>query len=141
MIEIIAVLAVLGIVAAVVVTAITRPPMALASEADTLAAHLRYAHARALADVQPWRVRFLSATSYELGPVGAAAVRLPATDVTSRSFSGGVSVSGATEVRFDEWGRPVDTGNSPLGADRVLTLSDSSGNRTVTVTAGTGLIR
>lgn len=141
LVEVIAVIAVLGILAAVVVSVAIRPATGLVGEADQLAAHLRYVQSRALADVQPWRLEFVGSTAYRLGRVGDAWIRIPATDSTQRSLTAGVTVSGASEVRFDPWGRPTDSGGSPLGSDLVLTLTEGAQSRTVVVTAATGLIR
>lgn len=139
--EVIAVLVLLGVLAAIAGTIALRPSTAIVTEADLVAAHLRYTQARALADVAPWRLALVSTSSYQLGRVGDAVARIPSTNTTTRSLTGGVTFAGATEVRFDAWGRPTDSGGTPLGSDLVLTFSDGPTNRTVTVTAGTGLIR
>lgn len=140
LIEAIAVLVLLGLLAAAAISSAPRSSAGVVTESDQLAAHLRYAQTRALADVEPWRLEFLNSSTYQIGPVNGSPVRIPGAPGETRNLGSGVTVSGPGEIRFDMWGRPVD-GDGNLSSTINLTLADGSQTATISVTSGTGLIR
>src|SRR5690606_25506450 len=142
LIEILAVFALLGILAAVALSSQNRSSAPVAAEAAQLAAHLRYTQTRALADIVPWRLEFPNSTSYRISRVGDSPVRLPGTPQTTRVFPSGITlVAAPAEVRFDSWGRPVTSANTPIASDFSLTLTDGENQFAIPISAGTGLIR
>ncbi len=135
MIEIIGVLLIIGIVVAVVVSQTT--PMStynLATEAETLKGHLRYAQLRAMNDSDTWGIRFESG-SYTLQQDGTdTAFLLPNENSSTHTFASGVSkTSGDTTITMDNWG-------SPGTSNKTITLSAGGSSRTITVTQNTGFI-
>jgi len=144
-IEIVAVLLLLGVLAAGAVSVLPRSDAGLITEADRLGTHLRYAQIRALADTYQWRLAFIDAQTYQLGPVvvpgaGFAPAIVPGTGATQRTLTAGVTTSPATVIRFDSWGRPLSDAGIPLGANQTITLTEGGRNATITIRAGTGLI-
>mgnify|MGYP003586232954 FL=1 len=137
-IEIVAVLLVLGVLAAVVVGA-SRLGVTARAEADLLAVHLRYAQARAMGDTVPWGVQIAGA-SYSLRRDGAPApVSLPGEPSATRSFASGVSATPLTVTFGPTRGVPLDGEGHPLAESQIIRVSGDS-TVTVTVTRVTGFI-
>lgn len=135
LIEVIAVLIVLGIVTAVAVSRMSIQGD-LVSQADIVKTHLRFAQIKALyddtADAAPWGIAFTGG-SYTLYKNNlAAAIPLPSEDSNVHTFPSGVTITGIT-VNFDRWGSP-GTANIPI------TLSQGGATTTIMVTANTGYI-
>lgn len=142
LVEILAVLVVLAVLSAAVLVSQSRSSAEVVAEAEQLAAHLRYTQMRALADVTPWSLKVTGGNSYQIGRVGGPWVRVPGSSGNLRTFPGNVSLANPSpELRFDSWGRPVSTSNVPLATNLPLTLSDGTNQVSVTISAGTGLIR
>jgi MSHA pilin protein MshC len=136
LIEAIAVLIILGIVAAVAASRAMTGDSDLVAQEDTVKTHLRFAQLKALADdtAASWGISF-SGASYTLNKNGsAAAINLPGEDSGSHTFPTGVTASGAAAVNFDPWG-------SPGTSNVTVTLSQAGvPDRTITITAYTGHI-
>ena len=137
MIEVIAVLLLFGIVAAVVVSyAPSTDTYKLASEEEIMKGHLRYAQFRAMSDKMSWGINFMP-NSYTLQKNGATATsNLPSENSPTHNLQGGVSITAGagTTVTFDKWG-------SPGPSDILVTLSVGTESRTVTLTRNTGFIQ
>ena len=145
LIEIAAVLIVLGVLAAGALSVLPRNEAALVTEADRLAFHLRYTQIRAQADTHQWRLAFIDNQTYQLGPVvipgaGFTPAVVPGTGGTQRTLTDGVTAPAQTVIRFDSWGRPLSDAGVPLGADQIITLTQGGRNAAVTIHAETGLI-
>lgn len=144
LIEVIAVLIIIGVIAAVSLSRVASTKYhEVVSEAALLKTNLRYAQLRALSDASTalggnantWGLS-LSAGSYTLQRNGAQAPsNLPGENSPTRTFPGGVSLtSGAgTTVTYDVWGSP---GTSTIA----LTLSDGTSPHAITITRNTGFI-
>lgn len=133
-IEVVAILIVIGIIAAVAVSRSISTQHDLISEADIVKTHLRFAQLKALQDdTASWGIVFTS-SSYTLNNNGAPSVivNLPAEGSNTHSFPSGIT-STNTIVNFDSWGSP---GAVNIG----ITLTDSSGTKVVTVAGNTGFI-
>ena len=137
MIEVIAVLLLFGVVAAVVVSyAPSTDSYKLATEEATMKGHLRYAQFRAMGDKVSWGMSF-TANSYTLQQNGTpASSNLPNENSPDHNLQAGVSITAGagTTITFNEWG-------SPGVSDVLITLSDGTDSRTVTVTRNTGFIQ
>jgi len=132
LIEAIAVLLLIGVVGAVVLT--TAPSIdsyRLASEVQTLKGHLRYAQLRAMSAQVPWGISYMGA-SYTLLKGGApVSFHLPNENSATHLFPSGISItSAAGSASFDQWG-------SPGGVNLVIVLN---GSETITITRNTGFI-
>jgi len=134
--EVVAVLIILGIVAAVAVSRVGSSNNDLVPQADIVKSHLRFAQIRALSsdDLAVWRVTFLTG-SYSIFCTGAkcpASIQLPGEDSITHTFPAGVSITPLT-VTYDRWG-------SPGAAAISLTLSQAGQTATLNVAANTGYI-
>lgn len=134
MIEIVAVLIVLGIIAAVAISrGLSVNDVTAQSELETLKGHLRFAQSRAMNEISPvkWGIQ-VNGSSYTL-------VRNPSGDNTtfdSPSFLPGESSAthtttipgaGSGTVLFDDWGSPSATAVTFVG-------------RSISITPNTGFI-
>ena len=144
LIEIIGILLLLSIIAVGAVSILPGSNASLATEADRLSSHLRYAQIRAQADTYQWRLVFTDPTTYQIGPVevpgpGFTPGIVPGTGATQRSLTDGVTTTAGTAFRFDSWGRPL---NDPgfLAGDQTITLTQGAESRIITIGAGTGFI-
>ncbi len=136
LIELIAVLVIVGIVSAVAVTILSSlDKYKLMSEVEILKTHLRYAQSRAMSDTVSWGISF-NTENYWLKRYGESTTLsdLPNEEDSSHSLKEfGVTVSGTSNnVIFDIWG-------SSGGATIVLSAGGDS--ETITVTANTGFIQ
>jgi len=134
LIEIIAVLLVIGILAAVAVSRFLSARQDLVAQADIAKAHLRFAQLKALNDdTASWGIAF-AGDSYTLQYNGAAAgISLPGENSNTRALSSGITITTPLTVSFDSWGSP-GTSNIPI------TLSDGGATTTITITGNTGHI-
>lgn len=142
--EVIAVLIILGIITAFVVSRGTNIKAELSSETEIIKAHLRYAHCLALAnDIYSWRITLSSGSPdyYTLSKINKSdgtetnPINLPNEDSPTHTVPSGISItSGLGPVTFDEWGSPGTITQS-------ITLSDQASNsETITITKNTGFI-
>lgn len=133
LIEVIAVLIILGIVTAVAISRLSLPGY-LVSEADVLKASLRFAQLKALGDdVAASGGIVFENSGYTLYKVSSPApIYLPGVNSNHRNFASGVTTS-ATAVNFDRWGNP---GVNPIN----ITLSQAGATTVITVATGTGFI-
>jgi prepilin-type N-terminal cleavage/methylation domain-containing protein len=128
LIEIVAVLIILAIVSAVVISRGTGTNEAkLQAEVDTLKSNLRYAQYLALNDIPSikWGIEDLGAGSYAL-------VRNPASTTLNYFLPGqpdATHTATAYRVEFDDWGSPTFVSGSP-----------NIGGQSITITPNTGFI-
>ena len=136
LIEAIAVLLLIGIISAVVISRYSSADLyQLVSEEGILKDHLRYAQFRAMSDQVAWGIS-LSGNSYTLQKNGGIApYALPGEDSQVHALPSGVSVSAGsgTTILFDQWG-------SPGAVDQSVTLSAGPDSRTITIIKNTGFI-
>jgi len=133
MVETIAVLLVLGIVAAVIVSrSASTSDFQRVAEENTVKMHLRYAQYRAMSDDVSWGMAF-NGGSYTIRRNGAAApYNLPNESSPTRTMPSGYSVTGTT-VDFDSWGSPGTT-------DISVTITGAGGSRSFVIRRNTGFI-
>ena len=145
-VELIVVMVIMGIISAVVGTNMMRSDTELIAQTEVVKTHLRYAQARSMNSDSVWYIQF-SGNSYALykHPDVATPIRLPGGDSSTITLPGGLSINhGAWEfVSFDGWGKPCtdNAGSALQAADRILTVSDGSGSREITITKNTGFIQ
>jgi hypothetical protein len=135
----------LGILAVGAVSVLPDSNVSLATEADRLSSHLRYAQIRAQADAHQWRLVFTDTTTYQIGPVvvpgaGFTPGIVPGAGAPQGTMTDGVTATAGTVIRFDSWGRPLNDAGVLLGADQTITLTQGAQTRDITIKAGTGLI-
>jgi prepilin-type N-terminal cleavage/methylation domain-containing protein len=165
-IEVITVLVILGIFAAVAISQISSNQNNLITARDTLVSQLRLAQARAMStstdDVNTfsaWGVRFVSTTTYHLFYCADASACNPADAANQKIFFGAdsiimnlapkgvqVTTNGSGIIAFDRFGIPYDSiasipTNNSRTTQLILTLQDSNGKtKTINITPQTGMI-
>ena len=137
LIEVIAVLIILAVVSAVVISrGMDTDSVKLQAEVDTLKGHLRYAQYLAMNDISPnqWgiSINLLSGSSYTLvkfdgTSTAPSSFNLPNESSATHSFSPFTTT--AATVLFNEWGSPTITG------------SPSIGGQSISITATTGFMQ
>jgi prepilin-type N-terminal cleavage/methylation domain-containing protein len=131
LIEVMAVLFIIGILSAVVISkAVSSTSEEALAELHQVKAHLRYAQARAMADNADWGIYFISADSYCLFQSNTANRRvLPEQNANTVSLAHLGITSAPQTITFD--------GNGSPGPNDVAIGTSSD---TITVTANTGYI-
>lgn len=136
MIEIVAVLLILGIVAAVVVSRMgNTTAYDLASQIEVVKAHLRLAQSRAMGSSSPWGINIATSTTYYLfqGVGSTTPVQFLGEDnatVNLLTKKSGLTIGSAPQrITFDAYGSPGET---------TITVATNGGN--ITVTKNTGFI-
>jgi prepilin-type N-terminal cleavage/methylation domain-containing protein len=145
-IEVIAVLIIIGVIAAVVVAKISdTSSYNVQSVAEELKNHLRYAQNRAMNSNVIWGVYFISTTQYTIFKDGDSShtVTPPGADSNTVDLSGrGVSLGnlGSNIVSFDDWGRPYTdaTATTLQTATRCITVGGAACK--IQITENTGYI-
>jgi len=143
LIEVIAVLVIIAVLAAVVISRMTSPSsFGLVSETDILKGHLRYAQYRAMSHTETWGMQFSTNGYSLLYNKVATTSKLPNEDSSTHTFSPGITISAGAEpaVHFNERGSPVGDGDALLTAETEIVLSDGSTERRVKITQNTGFI-
>ena len=140
LIEVIAVLIILIIIAAVAVTHGISTQNDLIPQVDTVKTHLRFAQMKALNDdTNTWSMAFttgsysLSCTAGTNSTCPSSTIQLPSESSNTHNFPSDVTVNPAITITFDRWG-------SPGGSNAVVNLIQGSQTIAITVGANTGYI-
>jgi prepilin-type N-terminal cleavage/methylation domain-containing protein len=148
LVEIIAVLIIMGLIAAVVISRLTDNSSDLIAQTEVVKSHLRYAQSRAMNSDVIWGI-VSTGPSYWLFRDGNTAnrVTLPGEDSDTVNLSAkGISLEAFT-LSFDSWGIPhTDAAASDgqelaaAGPESQLTISAGGMSRSITITPNTGFI-
>ncbi len=144
LVEIIAVLVIIGVLAAVAAGRLGDDDhRRVVAAADKLKVHLRHAQIRAMFSDTSWGVES-DGGGYWLFSGGDSTNTgvFPGEETATVSLPAGVSV-GTFTISFDEWGRPHDGADPETGAEftAAQTLEVANGHAVViTITDGTGFI-
>jgi len=137
MIEVIAVLLLIGIIGTVVISRYSSTnPFKLVIETEILKGHLRHARVRSMGDNVSWGIN-VSTGSYTLEKDGLiASFNLPGEDSPTHNFTDGVTVTtgAGSVVSFDEWGN-----SGPVDLMIILILGPET--RMITISQNTGFIQ
>jgi len=143
LIELISVLLIIGIVAAVVVSRAGTGNNEVIARIEVVKSHLRYAQSRAMNSELIWGIQF-SSSSYWLFKDSNInnKVTFPAEDSDTVNMSSGMSV-GTEIVSFDSWGKPYTdaAGQTSQPNDRTITFLPSLTNHAIIITKNTGFIQ
>jgi len=134
MIEVISVLIIIGIIAAVAIIRMTNTSgYDLVSQVEVIKGHLRLAQSRAMGTGSPWGINFDTATTYYLfqgidsnTPIVLVGEKGDTIDLTEKKSSLTVT---PTRVTFDAYGSP---------GSNTINLVTNAGN--ITITGNTGFI-
>jgi len=149
LIEVIAVLVIVGILSAVVISRTgSMTTYSLVSEADILKTHLRYVQYRAMSDSVTWGMSFTGGanSSYSLRIDKAATTSSLPNENSSTPWTHylppGITITtgAGMAIDFNEWGNPVDDAGAPFTENKTIVLSDGATTQTVIITQNTGFI-
>jgi MSHA pilin protein MshC len=138
LIEIVAVLIVLGILAVVAVARSLDSDAELVSQTDVIKSHLRYAQSRAMAMEEIWGVESTGTGYYLFRQNTSNRFRFPGEESDSISLlDKGLESMTRGSFCFNRMGRPVQLDGTELTTDRTIQLN---GNNVITIVAFTGYI-
>jgi prepilin-type N-terminal cleavage/methylation domain-containing protein len=157
LVELIVVMVILGILAAVFVPRSNNPAIILSTQAEQFAADIRYVQSLAMnqgwSGVSPtarrYRVNF-TATSYTLTDASGVAVTQPGGTAGAISFAGGARISPLPPanlpnslIAFDGVGAPYTdaTAVTPLAAVATISMVSGGSTRAIQIYPGTGMVR
>jgi len=143
MLEVVAVLVIVGIVALVAIARVTGTrDYDLNAQMETIKAHLRLAQFRAMSASSPYGINMNSGTTYYLfrGIGSTTPILLPGEDNATVSLTtkkSSLTITSAPQViTFNAYGSPVDASNTLLTANVTIVTNGGS----ITVTKNTGFI-
>jgi len=144
LIESIAILLIIAIVAAVAVSSFSSPSLYnLRSRTETIKDHLRFAQNRAMNTSIVYGINF-SGNSYFFfsGENPQNPLLLPGQDETIVILPSGMTISPTGIVSFDSWGKPYTDAqaNTPQVGIRTFTVTYGGDTEVITITANTGFI-
>ena len=142
LVELVSVLLLTAILAAVAMNQWPGAGINLAAQADRLQSDIRYAQSLAMNRGQRYRLN-LAADHYWISDAGGSVtVALPGSGAAVVTLSNGITLSSAYGfLVFDGKGAPyttADTPGTPLAADAVITLSADGDSRTLSISPETG---
>ena len=144
LLEVTAVIVLIGIISAVIISTYTYKNTDLVSSVEVLKTDLRYAQLRSMNSESVWGITCAAGNLwlYKDGDIDKK-VLLPGEDSDTINLSEkGVSMEGFT-VSFNSWGRPCTdaAGDTLQNFDRTLTMASSSESKNILVTKNTGFIQ
>jgi prepilin-type N-terminal cleavage/methylation domain-containing protein len=129
LVELVAVLLLLAVLAAVVVTRAGNSMNRVPGTAESLVQNLAYARSRAMSTTNTWTLAY-GVAGVSLARDGAA---VPLPDPDTATVPAGVTISGGDgSVTFDAFGAP--------DGQKAISVTDGTSTMTVTVWAETGMI-
>ena len=147
MIEIVSVLVIIGIIAAVAIVRMTNTrTYDVISRVEVVKTHLRLAQSRAMNSNQIWGINFSDSSTYSMFNNGNTAnvVRLPNQGADNVTIPGGVSITTTTPliISFDAWGKPYTNAaaTAAQSGSRTLTLTKGSDTGSIEIKQNTGYI-
>ena len=144
-IEIVAVLIVMGIITAFAVGRVADNKPELIAQKEVLKVHLRYAQSRSMNSNDNYGIESNGNTYWLFRVSSANRINFPGEqldhiDLAALGLS--LSISGSSIVSFDSNGIPYTAySGSQQMSDRTLTLSSGSDNESITITKNTGFIQ
>lgn len=131
LIEVVAILIVLGVVAVVVASrAVSTVDYARSAELEKVKGHLRYAQRRAMNTNDQWGINFTTSSTYELFKnTTANKIKILGEDADTVTLGSLTIGSAPLTITFDDFG---------IAATTDTTIVTSGGN--ITVTANTGFV-
>ncbi|MFW6325032.1 MAG: pilus assembly FimT family protein [Desulfovibrionales bacterium] len=136
LIELIAVLLLLSILAAVALNRNTQPSK-LSPEVEVVKNHLRYAQSMAMLHGGEWGVKFESGTYFLFQTDETQKMIFPGENSEDVDLDG--KSTAASAVIFDGWGMP-HSGGAAMGSDMTLAFSRSGATSQIIITRDTGYI-
>jgi MSHA pilin protein MshC len=153
LIELIVVMLVLGILAAVFIPRSNNPAIIVSTQAEQLAADIRYVQSLAMTQGRRYRINFITATSYNFTDISGSSASSPhpsglpfpillATGVTL-SPQAPLLTTFSSPIAFDGLGIPYtdQSATAKLAAMATISVSGSGSTRTIQIYPETGMVR
>ena len=139
--ELVAVLLVIGVLAAMALPRVVTQSINLSAIAAKLASDIRYTQSLSMSQGQRYRINFLSTTTYQITDIIGVGTPIahPITGTAVISVAP-ATLSGYTNITFDSQGVPYDAAGA-LAANVVITLAAGSDTRTLTLSPATGRVQ
>jgi Tfp pilus assembly protein FimT len=151
-IEVIAILIILGVIAAVAVSKLTGTTSVYGarSAAEEIKGHLRFAQTRSMNSNVIWGVYFISNTQYAIfkngntgssnwvsppGAEGSLCSGYPCVNIRGTNMPQDLSLGnlGTSIVSFDDWGSPYTDAGAAAAQSGTRSITVTSGGQTVTI--------
>jgi prepilin-type N-terminal cleavage/methylation domain-containing protein len=145
MLEIIAVLVIIGIISAVAIVRMqSTRDYDVISRVEVVKTHLRLAQSRAMNSSRVWGINYSGTSNYSMFRNGSVTdvVRLPNQNADNVTLPDGMTITTGI-VSFNAWGQPYTdaAGTAAQTATRTITLTNKSGDaRSISITKNTGFI-
>jgi len=144
LLEMVVVLLILSIVAAVAITkASSFNTYQVTTEAETIKGHLRYAQTRAMDTSTVWGITFASGSYTLFNSITGSNPLVPGVNSATVTLPAGMSITTGT-VSFDTWGTPyTDTGATSVqntGGYRSFNLTSGTSTAAIQIRDNTGFI-
>ncbi len=147
LIELVIVMAILGIIGSVVLVRWPSDTVTLEAQAQQMVNDIRYIQFLAHTRNKSYRINFISSSQYTFTETdGTTAVNHPATENNVITLASGITLSNSglpgNFIVFNRKGVPyTDAGvTTALSGNATITLTGSSGSRTVTISSETGKV-
>lgn len=149
LIELIAVLIIVSILAAIIIPRLTMQSLNLSAIAAQLATAIRYTQSLSMSQGQRYRINFASG-SYQITDINGVAIVYPVTGSAAAIQVSPATLSGYNPpltnnyVAFDSQGVPYVDNISPataLVANAVITLTEGGATSNLTITPETGRVK
>ena len=143
LIELIMVMVVLGVVAAVATMRMSGTGLNVSAQAEQLASDIRYTQSLAMGRGQRFRINFTAGT-YQITDMSSVAQVHPGTGLTAAVSLGSTVLSGYSPpnyLAFDSLGVPFTDPTTALAAPMVLTLTGGGEAYTLRVVPQTGRVQ
>ena len=131
LLEVIAVMVLIGILLAGVVSRMVDTSAQLAAEVEIAKAHLRFVQSRAMNADVPWGISFDGGSYTMLADGLPSNGLLPGESSATHTLSAGTISATINPVLFDQWG-------SPGGIDITVTVADPSGSISFVISKNAG---
>ncbi|MFH1080777.1 MAG: type II secretion system protein [Pseudomonadota bacterium] len=150
MIEMVVVLIVMAIMGVFIVSGAKTSGNELIAETEILKSHLRHAQIKAMNETTVlWGIRIPDAGSYILNRNNAVATDIlpgekpgvsPAPQTHTLPTAVTITGGAGTTYNFNDFGKPVDAGGTPIAMTQTITLTQGTQTSTITITKNTGYI-
>ena len=138
--ELVAVLLVIGVLAAMALPRVVTQSINLSAIAAKLASDIRYTQSLSMSQGQRYRINFLSTTTYQITDIIGVGTPIAHPITGTAVISVAPATLSGTDITFDSQGVPYNAAVA-LAANVVITLTAGSDTRTLTISPATGRVQ
>jgi prepilin-type N-terminal cleavage/methylation domain-containing protein len=144
-VELVFVIMIIAILARYALISYQPLPIEVTAMAQQLASDIRYTQSLSMCKGVRYYLVSTGSNTYQISNTSGTSITF-AMGGTTQTMGGGIFFNGATNltnglIAFDGWGAPyVDTANTSLTSEAVITLTSGTQSQTVTIQPITGLV-